>query len=117
MEDFSIGTAGVRIPNISVAVPSNTKEFELFGARFALRDSTVGSTPVAPAVAIALEQGVVRFTMSGYVTLLNNTTRFIGLRVGTDGSFALQGADFISKPITICGRWAYSAASICSCQR
>ena len=101
VEDFSIGTAGVRIPNISVAVPSNTKEFELFGARFALRDSTVGSTPVAPAVAIALEQGVVRFTMSGYVTLLNNTTRFIGLRVGTDGSFALQGADFISKPITI----------------
>lgn len=101
VEDFSIGTAGVRIPNISVAVPSNTKEFELFGARFALRDSTVGSTPVAPAVAIALEQGVVRFTMSGYVTLLNNTTRFIGLQVGTDGAFALQGADFISRPITI----------------
>lgn len=101
VEDFKVGSAGVSIPNVSVTAPANTKEFELFGARFALRDSVAGGTQVAPAIGIALNRGVVQFTLSGYVTLLKNTTRFIGLRFATDGQFGLQGADFISKPIVI----------------
>ncbi len=101
VRDFAVGSGGVSIPNVSVTGPQETAEFELFGARFALRDSTVGSTQVAPAIGIGYNRGVVRFTLSGYVTLLENTTRFIGLQFGTDGSFGLQGADFISRPIVL----------------
>ncbi|MFN0100218.1 MAG: hypothetical protein ACKVS7_16255 [Gemmatimonadaceae bacterium] len=101
VEDFKIGSAGVSIPNVSVTAMTSTREFELFGARFALQDSTVGATQVAPAIAIAFDQGVMRFTLSGRITVLNNTTRFIGLQFGTDGAFAIQGASFISQPIDI----------------
>lgn len=101
VEDLSIGSAGIRVPNISVTAPANTREFDLFGARFALRDSTVGAQQVAPAIGVQFDRGVFRFTLSGYVTLLENTTRFIGLRIGTDGQFGLQGADFLSRPIVI----------------
>jgi hypothetical protein len=101
VENLKIGSAGVSVPNVSVTAPANTREFELFGARFALRDSTVGTTQVAPAIGVQIDQGIFRFTMSGYVTMLANTTRFIGLRFSTDGQFALQGASFLSKPIDI----------------
>ncbi len=101
VEDLSIGTAGIQVPSISVTAPANTREFELFGARFALRDSTVGTQQVAPAIGVQFDRGIFRFTLSGYVTMLENTTRFIGLRIGTDGQVGLQGADFISKPIVI----------------
>lgn len=101
VEDFKVGSAGIAIPAISVTAPANTKEFDLFGARFALRDSTVGATQVAPAVGVAFDRGVVRFTLSGYVTLMQNTSRFIGLQFSTDGRFALQGAEFLSRPIDL----------------
>ncbi|MBL8996095.1 MAG: hypothetical protein JNL44_02165 [Gemmatimonadetes bacterium] len=101
VEDFKVGTAGIAIPNVSVTAPANTKEFDLFGARFALRDSTVGATQVAPAIGIQMVNGHIRFTLSGYVTMMQNTTRFIGLRFGTDGTFSLQGADFLSRPIDL----------------
>ena len=101
VEGMKIGSAGVSIPNVSITAPANTKEFDLFGARFALRDSTVGAAQIAPAIGVQFDQGVVRFTLSGYITLLRNTTRFIGLRFGTDGAFSIQGADFISRPIDI----------------
>ncbi len=101
VEDFKVGSAGIAIPSVSVTGPANTKEFELFGARFALSDSTVGATQVAPAIGIAFDRGVVRFTLSGHVTLLQNTTRFIGLQFSTDGQFALQGASFLSQPIDL----------------
>ncbi len=101
VQDLTISNTGIRVPNISVTAPANTREFELFGARFALRDSVVGTQQVAPAIGVQFDQGVFRFTLSGYITVLANTTRFIGLKVGTDGQFGLQGADFISKPIVI----------------
>ncbi len=101
VHDLRVGSTGITLPNISITAPTSTAEFELFGAQFALQDSVVGSTQVAPAVDVAIAAGVVRFTMSGYVTLLQNTMRFIGLQVGTDGSFALQGANFLSRPIDI----------------
>ncbi len=101
VDGFTVGSAGVRIPSVSVTMPSSTKEFDLFGAKFALRDSVVGSQQVAPAIDIQVDRGTVRFTLSGYVTLMANTTRFIGLRFGTDGTFSLQGASFISRPIDI----------------
>ena len=106
VQDFKIGSAGVAIPNVSITAPANTKEFDLFGAKFALKDSTVGATQVAPAIGIAMEQGVLRFTLSGYVTLLKNTARFIGFRFGTDGAFSIQGADFISRPLDIIPNYA-----------
>ncbi|MCC7002686.1 MAG: hypothetical protein IT357_11075 [Gemmatimonadaceae bacterium] len=106
VEGMKVGSAGVSIPNVSITAPANTKEFELFGARFALRDSTVGATQVAPAIGIAFNQGVMRFTLSGHITILENTTRFIGLQFGTDGAFAIQGADFISRPIDIIPNYA-----------
>lgn len=111
VEGMKIGSAGLSIPNVSVTAPSNTREFELFGARFALRDSTVGATQVAPAIGVAINQGVVRFTLSGYITVLENTTRFIGLQFGTDGAFAIQGANFISKPIDIIPNYARLASA------
>ena len=106
VEGMKIGSAGVSIPNVSITAPANTKEFDLFGARFALRDSVVGTSQVAPAIGIQFDQGVMRFTLSGYVTMLRNTTRFIGLRFGTDGAFSIQGADFISRPIDIIPNYA-----------
>ncbi len=101
VRDFTVGSAGVRIPDVSITAPANTAEFELFGARFALRDSVVAGQQVAPAIGIQVVQGAVRFELSGYITLLQNTTRFIGLRFGTDGTFAIQGASFLSRPIDI----------------
>lgn len=106
VRDFKVGSAGVSLPDISITAPTSTAEFELFGARFALRDSVVGATQVAPAVGVAIGNGAVRLTMSGYVTLLRNTTRFIGLQIGTDGTLALQGADFLSRPIDIIPTYA-----------
>lgn len=111
VEGMKIGTAGISIPNVSITAPANTKEFDLFGARFALRDSVVGVTQVAPAIGIQMDQGVFRFTLSGYVTMLQNTTRFIGLRFGTDGAFSIQGANFISRPIVIIPNYARLASA------
>lgn len=101
VRDFTVGSAGVRIPDVSITAPANTAEFELFGARFALQDSVVAGQQVAPAIGIQVVQGAVRFELSGYITILQNTTRFIGLRFGTDGTFAIQGASFLSRPIDI----------------
>jgi len=101
VHDLRVSSAGITLPDISITGATSTAEFELFGAQFALQDSVVGTTQVAPAVDVAIDAGVVRFTLSGYVTLLHNTTRFIGLQVGTDGSFALQGASFLSRPIDL----------------
>ncbi len=101
VRDFTVGSAGVRIPDVSITAPANTAEFELFGARFALQDSVVAGQQVAPAIGIQVVQGAVRFELSGYITLLQNTTRFIGLRFGTDGTFSIQGASFLSRPIDI----------------
>lgn len=101
VEDLKLSTLGITVPTISITAPTETQQFDLFGAQFRLKDSTAGGVQVVPAVAIGIGNGVVSFTLSGDVTILRNTTRFVGLTVNSLGQFGLTGASLLSRSLAV----------------
>ncbi len=100
IDTVHIGSDGLRVSPLSIT-GGNAVQFTLFGLTFALQDSTDGGTRVYPALAGTFDGAALRLEMSGRVTIMENTTRFYGLRVGTDGTLALAGVSLISRPIPI----------------
>ena len=101
VRDFKLSSLGITAPAVSITAPSETQTFDLFGAQFRLKDSTVAGATAFPAIAVAMNNGAVRLTLSGELTLLGNTTRFVGLSVSTAGEFTLAGAGLITSPVAI----------------
>ena len=99
VDGLEIGTAGVHMP--AIALSGQAQQFTLFGATFALRDSSAGGQVVFPALAGSYAQGVMTLSLSGDVTFLDNTTRFTGLTVTSAGAVTLASASLISKPLTL----------------
>ncbi|MFO7894270.1 MAG: hypothetical protein R6U63_11085 [Longimicrobiales bacterium] len=102
VEDLRMGTAGVTVGALSMSGLDEPQSFELFGATFTLRDSVDASGAlVHPALDMAYDAGVLAMTLSGEMELLENTTRFHGLRVATDGTVRLAEATLISDTIPL----------------
>jgi hypothetical protein len=99
LDGLEVGTSGVRMPAISLS--GQSQQFTLFGATFALHDSTAGGQVVFPALAGNYAQGVLTLTLSGSVTFLENTTSFTGFSVSSAGAVRLASASLISKPIAL----------------
>jgi len=97
---LKVGTKGVSFPSVAVQ-GLGQQQLQLFGATFALADSTAGTTVVYPAVALQIAQGALTLTLSGQLTFLENTSRFYGLSISTKGQVSLAGASLISQPITL----------------
>lgn len=97
IQGLEVGTRGIVLPAISLTEPEEQQAFELFGARFTLKDST----GVYPAIALGYTGGVFAITMSGEVDFLDNLTRFYGLRVASDGGVSLAAANLLSEPVVV----------------
>ena len=97
---LKVGTRGVVFPTVAVQ-GLGQQQLQIFGATFALADSTAGGTTVYPAIAFGSDQGALSLTLSGDVTFLGNTSRFYGFKVSTRGQISLAGASLISKPIVL----------------
>ncbi len=97
IQGLEIGTRGVVLPTVSLAESEDQQVFSLFGATFALRDST----GVYPAIALEYEGGVVGVVMSGEVTFLGHAARFYGLRVTSEGAVSLAEANLLAEPIAL----------------
>ncbi|MDH4043776.1 MAG: hypothetical protein OEW06_04885, partial [Gemmatimonadota bacterium] len=101
LEGFEVGTAGVQAPTLSVASGDDAPQFGLFGATFTLRDSTVGSSVVYPALAGSFTQGNLSLTLSGEVAVLGTTARFAGLRISSSGDVSLDAVSVANQPIEL----------------
>ncbi|MBY0490156.1 MAG: hypothetical protein K2R93_09980 [Gemmatimonadaceae bacterium] len=100
VDTIHIGSDGLRVSPVSVT-NGNAIQFQLFGLQFALRDSLSGSTRVYPALAGRFDGATLQLEMAGQVTAFENTSRFYGLRIGSDGTLSLAGASLINRPIAI----------------
>ncbi|MGC8898740.1 MAG: hypothetical protein ACP5ON_10990, partial [Bacteroidota bacterium] len=100
VRNFQVGTGGLTIPDVSITLPSDMLSFKLFGAQFALIDTTIGDT-LYPAIDFNVDGGVLHLITSGRITFLEHTTRFYGLDIGTDGSVRIARADLIDRPIEL----------------
>ena len=100
VRNFQFGTGGVTIPDVSITTPSDMLSFTLFGAQFALIDTTIGGTHY-PAIDFNLDGRVLHLITSGRITFLEHTARFYGLNIGTNGSVSVARADLIDRPIEL----------------
>ncbi|MFP4623883.1 MAG: hypothetical protein ACLFRX_06865, partial [Gemmatimonadota bacterium] len=102
VQDLRVGTAGVSVGALAVSGLDEPQSFDLFGATFTLQDSVDASGAlVYPALDIAYDAGVLAMTLSGELELLDNVTRFHGLKVATDGTVRLAEASLISDTIPL----------------
>lgn len=101
VQGLAIGSNGIAIPSISTSGGAQLQVAELFGSKLVLQDSVAGGTTVFPAVSFARSNGVLTMESTGAITLLGNTARFYGLRVGTDARVSLAYAKLIDKPLVI----------------
>lgn len=100
MDTIHIGSDGVRVSPLTVDGAGGLS-FQLFGLTFTLRDSVAGGARVYPALAGRFDGRVLKLEMTGDVELMENTSRFTGLRIGSDGELAIAGASLLSRPIEI----------------
>ncbi|MCC7001110.1 MAG: hypothetical protein IT357_03050, partial [Gemmatimonadaceae bacterium] len=105
VRDLSIGTRGINIPDVRIATPAEGQRFDLFGQQFVLRDS-VGGGADFPALGFRYVDNVLSATMTGAITLFpdaeyENTSRFWGLTVTSQGNVSIAGATLLSRSIPI----------------
>ncbi len=105
VRDLSIGTRGITIPDVRIATPAEGQRFDLFGQQFVLRDS-VGGGADYPALGFRYVDNVLSATMTGAITLFpgaeyENTSRFWGLTVTSQGNVSIAGATLLSRSIPI----------------
>jgi len=101
LDGLEVGTAGVRVPTMSFGASDGPPRFGLFGATFALRDSSVGGNVVYPALAGSYAQGNVTVTLSGDVEVFNAAARFAGLTISTAGDVSLAAASVTNGPLEV----------------
>ncbi|MEX1181977.1 MAG: hypothetical protein WEF86_01995 [Gemmatimonadota bacterium] len=101
IDGLAVGTNGIVFPQVALSTGGAEQAVQLFGIALTLRDSIVGGGVVSPGVAFAYGDDVLRLTLAGELEFLGSTTRFQGLRVGTDGSIALESASLLSQPLVL----------------
>lgn len=85
---------GLQFPTVTFNNPSEYLNFQLFAMQFKIDNlgffyETKNSKKVFGLV------------MGGSLTLMENTSTFSGLKIGSDGSFSIQSASLISNPLVI----------------
>ena len=98
IRDFKVGTGGIDIPDVSITLPRDIMSFELFGAEFALIDTTIGTT-THKAIDFEEEGNVLHLITTGRITIFDHTIRYYGLNIGTDGSVSIDRVDFLDESI------------------
>ncbi len=85
---------GLQMPTITFNNPGDMLNFDLFAMKFTISQlgffyETQGSSKVFG------------LNLGGKVKVFDNTSTFTGLKIGSDGSFSIAGANLISSPINI----------------
>ncbi len=96
IDGLTVGTEGVNAPDISLSVPEEYMQFGLFGAEFTLQD-----VQSQDAIALSIQNQVLKLTMAGQLDFLDHTAEFTGLEVATDGSVGLASAQLVDEAMVV----------------
>jgi len=92
-----LGTGGIDLPSLSLETLNEQQSFDLFGARFTLKNTPRGD----PAVDLSYVDSVLRLTMNGELDFLRRRMEFEGLRVSSDGVLDLVGASLVEGGVAL----------------
>ncbi|MHC1738720.1 MAG: hypothetical protein AB9882_12010 [Ignavibacteriaceae bacterium] len=96
-DQFIVSFSGLRISKDGITVPdvsmtTSSQQFDLFGARFALRNLSNSEK----AISFAYTNGVLFMTFNGDITFFGNTVQFRGLKIGSNGSLSINQANLLT---------------------
>lgn len=101
-EEFGVEVKGLRVskndglhfPTVTFNNPSEFLNFQLFAMGFSINDLGFWYETKNSRKVFGLNLG-------GSITLMENTSTFSGLKIGTDGSFSIASASLLSSPLEI----------------
>ncbi len=104
-DGFNIAIEGLKITKSSVSAEAISKpqlhpmEFELFNSQFRIFDKDINNK----AIRFTYNDNVLKLILNGDITLFGRDDKvaFSNLTIGTDGSFSIEGANFLSSDLTI----------------